>query len=93
MYSNSVERLDTKFIRQSILVFFLTLPLPVAEHVRFLFPRRRGFGSIPVKVQIVASQWKTSIYPNKKSAHSFYRSRLLSAQLGVLARATWLRFA
>jgi len=47
--------------------FFLTLPLPVAEHVRFFFPRRRGFGSIPVKVQIVASQWKTSIFPDKKS--------------------------
>lgn len=46
--------------------FFLTLPVDTAEQLRFFFPLRRGFGSIPVKVQIGASQWKTSIFPDKK---------------------------
>lgn len=47
--------------------FFATLPLETAEQIRFFFPLRRGFGSIPVQVQIGASQWKTSIFPDKKS--------------------------
>ena len=47
--------------------FFATLPLETAEQIRFFFPLRRGFGSIPVQVQIGASRWRTSIFPDKKS--------------------------
>ena len=47
--------------------FFITLPIETAEQIRFFFPLRRGFGSIPVQVQIGSSRWKTSIFPDKKS--------------------------
>jgi hypothetical protein len=47
--------------------FFVTLPLDTAEQIRFFFPLRRGFGSIPVQVQIGASRWRTSIFPDKRS--------------------------
>lgn len=47
--------------------FFVTLPLETAEKIRFFFPLRRGFGSIPVQVQIGASRWRTSIFPDKRS--------------------------
>lgn len=46
--------------------FFASLPLETSEQIRFFFPLRRGFGSIPVQVQIGASQWRTSIFPDKK---------------------------
>lgn len=47
--------------------FFVTLPVKTAEDIRFFFPLRQGFGSIPVIVQIGASRWNTSIFPDKKS--------------------------
>jgi len=47
--------------------FFVTLPVVTAEQIRFLFPLRRGFGSIPVNVQVGKSRWKTSIFPDKQS--------------------------
>lgn len=47
--------------------FFVTLPVETAEQIRFFFPLRRGFGSIPVSVRIGTTSWKTSIFPDKKS--------------------------
>lgn len=50
---------------------FVTLPVDVADGVRFLQAaenrQRRGFGSVPVAVQIGQSKWKTSIFPDKAS--------------------------
>ena len=46
--------------------FFASLPVETSAQIRFFFPLRRGFGSIPVQVQIGASQWRTSIFPDKK---------------------------
>lgn len=48
---------------------FLTLPVQVAEEIRFFHPKRRGkgWGSVRVDVQIGASRWDTSIFPDKES--------------------------
>ena len=50
---------------------FATLPEEVADGVRFLQAaenrQRRGFGSVPVNVQIGDTKWKTSIFPDKAS--------------------------
>ena len=47
--------------------FFATLPQERAEQIRFFFPLRRGFGSIPVQVCIGSTHWRTSIFPDKRS--------------------------
>ena len=47
---------------------FLTLPNDVADEIVDLVAERAGFGSIPVEVRIGASTWKTSVFPDKKSA-------------------------
>jgi hypothetical protein len=47
---------------------FITLPLEIAEEINFMFGNnKRGWGSLPVKVTIGTSVWKTSIFPDKKS--------------------------
>jgi hypothetical protein len=48
--------------------YFLTLPNDVADEIDDLVGERAGFGSIPVEVTIGASTWKTSLFPDKKSA-------------------------
>jgi Domain of unknown function (DUF1905) len=48
--------------------FFLTLPNDVADEIDDAVGERAGFGSIPVEVTIGASTWKTSLFPDKKSA-------------------------
>ncbi len=48
---------------------FITLPKNVAKHIRCLIIKPvRGWGSIRVSVSIGSSTWKTSIFPDKKSA-------------------------
>lgn len=53
---------------------FLTIDGEAAEAIRATAlmrrlegGRRRGWGSIPVTVQIGATQWRTSIFPSKDS--------------------------
>ena len=47
---------------------FLTVPREVAEEIRFFHPsRRRGWGSVRVLARIGGSQWKTSIFPDRRS--------------------------
>lgn len=48
--------------------YFLTLPNDVADEIDDLVGERAGFGSIPVEVTVGASTWKTSLFPDKKSA-------------------------
>jgi hypothetical protein len=47
---------------------FVTLPVEVAEDIR---ERRveppRGFGSVRVEVEVGASRWRTSVFPDKGS--------------------------
>ena len=46
---------------------FLTLSKVAAQRLKAVFKQpRRGWGSIPVIVQIGNSQWKTSVFPESK---------------------------
>lgn len=47
--------------------YFITLPEKSADQVRYYSPHRGGFGSVPVEVCVGASEWKTSVFPDKKS--------------------------
>lgn len=48
--------------------YFLTVPTDVSDAIDDLVGERAGFGSIPVEVTIGESIWKTSLFPDKKSA-------------------------
>lgn len=48
--------------------YFVLLPVDAAEDLRDLaVGPPRGFGSIRVDVQVGASSWKTSVFPEKQS--------------------------
>lgn len=44
--------------------FFTSLPEPLSEEIREIPRIPRGFGSIPVRVSIGRSTWRTSIFPD-----------------------------
>lgn len=47
---------------------FITLPQKESEAIKELFSEmKRGWGSLPVKVTIGKTIWKTSIFPDKKA--------------------------
>jgi hypothetical protein len=46
---------------------FLTLPPDDADDIRARTPRRPGFGSVRVRARIGGTEWRTSIFPDKKS--------------------------
>ena len=47
---------------------FVTLPDEVAEDIRdSLVEPPRGFGSVRVTVEVGASRWSTSVFPDKES--------------------------
>lgn len=47
--------------------YFMTLPVQVTEDIDYFFSLdKKGFGSLPVKVTIGQTTWKTSIFPDKK---------------------------
>jgi hypothetical protein len=47
---------------------FVTLPVEVAEEVRdSLVAPPKGFGSVRVAVEVGASRWQTSVFPDKES--------------------------
>ena len=50
---------------------FITVPKDVSEQIKGFqadMPRK-GFGSVPVKVTIGKTSWKTSIFPEKKGTY------------------------
>lgn len=47
--------------------YFVTLPADVAAEVRDHVPVRRGFGSVRVTVEVGASRWQTSLFPDTKT--------------------------
>ena len=49
---------------------FLTLPTEISDEIDELVPEPGGFGSVRVNVQIGATKWSTSLFPDK-SAGSF----------------------
>ena len=47
---------------------FITLPQHVAEDIEVRFGHvKRGWGSLPVEVQVGHTKWSTSIFTDKKS--------------------------
>lgn len=47
---------------------FVTLPKKESDEIKELFSdMKRGWGSLPVKVTIGETSWKTSIFPDKKA--------------------------
>ncbi len=47
---------------------FVTLPKKDAQEIKKLYlGLERGWGSLPVEVTIGETQWKTSIFPDKKA--------------------------
>lgn len=47
---------------------FVTLPKDESGQIKELFGGlKKGFGSLPVKVTIGETAWKTSIFPDKKA--------------------------
>ena len=44
---------------------FMTLPSEPADEIAELVPRRPGFGSVRVHVQIGETEWSTSLFPDK----------------------------
>jgi len=46
---------------------FITLPESLGKEIKEIFGHTsKGWGSIPVNVSVGESQWKTSIFPDKK---------------------------
>jgi hypothetical protein len=49
--------------------YFVTLPHDVADDIdEITLDRRRGFGSVRVEVTVGSTTWRTSIFPDTKSA-------------------------
>ncbi len=49
---------------------FITIPAGLSADIKgFDEMPRRGFGSVPVKVTIGSTTWKTSIFPQKKGTY------------------------
>jgi hypothetical protein len=47
---------------------FVSLPADLSDEIRqWSGPRRRGFGSVRVRVTIGRSQWNTSVFPDSAS--------------------------
>ncbi len=47
---------------------FVTIPAEVSNDINYFFDhQKKGWGSLPVKVTLGKTQWKTSIFPDKKS--------------------------
>ena len=48
---------------------FVTIPKDITKEIHFLFgDAKRGWGSLPVLTTIGKTSWKTSIFPDKKTA-------------------------
>ena len=49
---------------------FITIPKDLSSEIKgFNEGPRKGFGSVPVKVTIGSTTWKTSIFPEKKGTY------------------------
>jgi len=47
--------------------YFITLPVDIAEQIKFFREKHLGFGTVRVKVCIGETEWKTSLFPDKAS--------------------------
>jgi hypothetical protein len=46
---------------------FASLPIEVAEEIHDMALPGRGFGSVKVCVRVGATEWRTSVFPDKES--------------------------
>ena len=46
---------------------FVTVPPEVSEEVRGRAGEPRGFGSVPVRVEVGTTRWETSVFPDAES--------------------------
>ncbi|WP_432477777.1 DUF1905 domain-containing protein [Nocardioides sp. GXQ0305] len=46
---------------------FVTLPRDVSDELRLVAGEPRGFGSVPVRVEVGTSRWETSVFPDAES--------------------------
>jgi hypothetical protein len=47
---------------------FVTVPVEISDDITDLTAgRRRGFGSVRVKVTVGATSWRTSVFPDRKA--------------------------
>ena len=46
---------------------FVTVPHDESDEIHEVAPHRGGFGSVRVQVTIGSTQWRTSVFPDKKS--------------------------
>lgn len=47
---------------------FINVPPKITEEIDYFHTHnKRGFGSLPIKVMIGSTTWKTSIFPDKKN--------------------------
>lgn len=53
--------------RRSDTWLFVTLPTQLSEEIRAEFGHQRAFGSVKVQVDLGSVQWRTSVFPDKKS--------------------------
>jgi len=48
--------------------YFITVPVEISDDIKQGFgDMTRGWGSLPVIVKVGVSNWKTSIFPDKKA--------------------------
>ncbi len=47
--------------------FFVTLPAHADEEVKFFAPERKGLGTVKVAAQVGATEWRTSLFPDKQT--------------------------
>jgi hypothetical protein len=48
---------------------FVTIPSEVTKEIDYFYAQlKKGFGSLPVKVQMGETSWETSIFPDKRTA-------------------------
>lgn len=51
--------------------YFLTVPVEISQHIRFMASKTKGFGCIRVSTGIGDSRWKTSLFPDTASGCYF----------------------
>jgi hypothetical protein len=73
---------------------FLTVPEKQSKEIKKKFEgKSRGWGSLPVDVELGTSKWKTSIFPDKKSNTYLLPLKASVRQKEGIAHGDTVRFA
>ena len=53
--------------------YFVTVPRAQSRKIKALFgPEARGWGSIPIRVRIGKTEWRTSLFPDRKTGNYLF---------------------